>query len=78
MPRWIRSKMIPFASPSNCEICSNPNREFEQQPEIKEAQPSPKQLRDDFHKTQVLVNDLMNRMNTHIGAGKKKEEHLYR
>jgi len=37
-----------------------------------EKQPSNKEVLDSLHKTQVLINDLQNRLNTHVDASRKK------
>lgn len=44
-----------------------------QEPEpILEREPTSRELQNIVHKTQVLVNDLMDRINKHIDASKKK------
>ena len=59
----------------DCESC--PDRP-EEPPIQKEVQPAPRELRDSFHKTQVLFNDLTNRLNKHIDASKKKRAYKYK
>ena len=60
-----------------CDYCEKPSyyRELEETQIEIEPELAPKELRDAFHKTQVLVNDLQNRMNKHIDAS--REEALY-
>lgn len=58
-----------------CDYCNKPDyyRQLEGlKDDVQVIQPSPKELQDSFHKTQVLVNDLMSRLNGHIDASKKK------
>ena len=48
---------------------SQPVRELEER-ELPQVQPTPKELRESQHRTQVLVSDLMNRVNGHIKDAK--------
>jgi len=41
--------------------------------QVIERQPAPKEVRDDLHKTRVLINDLMSRVNKHIDVSKDKD-----
>ena len=49
----------------------------EPKPHVIERQPSSKEVRDDLHKTRVLINDLMSRVNKHIDASQRYAKKKY-
>jgi len=76
-PRWIGGKMILYASPSNCEICSKPTYYRELEEETGEELSNKesivyRKLRNDLNCTKAEQNYIFNKINSHLDASKKK------